>query len=71
MESYVAVQYFRHQGIKSAPAGGNRVQDFRAVSLAFNSVFNRFHLSANPADAIEHLFLVPNDVRQEPPPISF
>lgn len=44
MEAYVPVQYFRHQGIERAAAGGNRVQDFRAVSLALNGIFQSLPL---------------------------
>ena len=65
MESYVAVQDFRHQGIESATACGNRVQDFRAVRLPLNRMLNGFDLTAQAADAIEHLFLVSKYVRQK------
>jgi len=68
MESYVPVQHFRHQGIERTAASGNRVQDFRAVSLALDSFLNCFHLTTNPADAIKHLLLVPKYVSQKPPP---
>ncbi|HUB82669.1 MAG TPA: hypothetical protein VMB03_27920 [Bryobacteraceae bacterium] len=52
MESYVAVQNFRHQGIESATACGNRVQDFRAVCLPLNRMLNGFDLTAQAADPI-------------------
>ena len=68
MKSYVPVQHLRHQGIERTPACGNRMQDFRAVSLSFDGMLNGFHLSSNPADTIEHLLLVPKYVSQEPPP---
>ena len=68
METYVTVQYFRHQGIERTPARGNRVQDFRAVSLSFDRILNGLNLPANPADTIEHLLFVPKYVSQEPPP---
>ena len=68
MESYVPVQDLRHQGIERAPACGNRVQDFRAVSLSLDRMLDGLNLPAYAADAIEHFLLVPNDVCQKPPP---
>lgn len=65
MESYVAVQDLCHQGIECATACGNRVQDFQAVRLPLNRMLNGFDLTAQSADAIEHLFLVSKYVRQK------
>ena len=70
MESYVPVQNLRHQGIERTPACGNCVQDFRAVGLSLDGVFNGLNLPAYAADAIEHFLLVPKYVGQEPPPQS-
>jgi hypothetical protein len=68
MESDVPVQHLRHQGIERTTAGGNRVQDLRTVSLAFDCALDSLNLSANAADAIEHLLLIPKYVGQWPPP---
>ena len=64
VEPYVPVQNLRHERIERTPARGNRVQDFRAVSLAFDRMLNRLDLPANAADPIEHLLLVSQYVSQ-------
>jgi hypothetical protein len=68
MKSYVPVQNLRHQGIEGAPACGNRVQYFRAVSLSLDRMLNGLNLPAYAADSIEHFLFVPKYVRQKTPP---
>ena len=68
VEPYVPVQHLRHEGIEGAPACGNRVKDFRAVSLSLDGMFDGLNLPAYAADAIEHFLLVPKYVGQGPPP---
>jgi hypothetical protein len=68
MEPNVPVQNFRHQCIERTPACGNRVQDFRAISLSFDGVLNGFNLPTYAADTIEHFLFVSKYVSQEPPP---
>jgi hypothetical protein len=68
MESYVPVQNLRHQRIERAAACGNRVQNFRAVSLSLDRMLDGLNLPTYATDAVEHFLLVPNDVCQKPPP---
>lgn len=70
MKSDMAVENLGHQRIDRAPAGGNRVQDVRALGAALDRVLDGFHLPSNPPDAIQHLLLVSNDVSQKASPLK-
>ena len=64
MKSDMAIENFGHQRIDRAPAGGNRVQNVRAIGAAIDRVLDGFDLTSNAPDTIEHLLLVSKYVGQ-------
>jgi len=54
----------RHQGVNGSAASCDRVQDLRAFGALRERLFNGVDLPANPADAVQELVPVSNDVRQ-------
>ena len=53
MKPNVAFDHLGHQGIHRAPAGRDVVKYLGTFGLLIESAFNRFHLPANPPDAIQ------------------
>lgn len=63
MKADVAGDELGHESVDRPLTGRDGVKDVAAICVAFEGPLYGFHLSANPPDAVEHLFFVPNDVR--------
>jgi hypothetical protein len=69
VEADVALDHLGHEALDGPVAGGDGVQDGRAVLLLVNGLLDAFDLTPDAADAVEQFLLVADGVGHGPVPL--